>query len=145
MDDLPFYAAYGSNLAYARMRHRSRCPGAEPLGAALLQGWRLMVGRYATITPDEAGSVPIGLWRITPRHLRALDRVEGTALGVYRRIRIRPAAPLGEVTEAWTYVEQAPRPGPPADWYVAHLRQGYRDFGLEPSPLEAALSASGLR
>jgi gamma-glutamylcyclotransferase (GGCT)/AIG2-like uncharacterized protein YtfP len=138
------YAAYGSNLDHARMRHATRCPGAEPAGAALLPGWRLVVNRYASIVQEAGRAVPLGLWRITPRHLRALDRAEGVALGVYRRIRV--AVPRdGAAAEAWIYVEQGHRPGPPADWYVAHLRQGYRDFGLDASALEAALSASGRR
>ncbi|WP_137178074.1 gamma-glutamylcyclotransferase family protein [Roseomonas sp. AR75] len=135
------YAAYGSNLDHARMRHATRCPGAAPLGAVLLPGWRLVVNRYASIARDEAAAVPLGLWRILPRHLRALDRAEGTALGIYRRIRIRLPQPVAGFTEAWTYLEQVHRPGPPDAWYVAHLRQGYRDFGLDASALEDALSA----
>jgi hypothetical protein len=90
-------------------------------------------------------ALPLGLWRVTPRHLRALDIAEGTALGIYRRIRIRLPHAVGGFDEAWTYVEQVHRAGPPADWYVAHLRQGYRDFGLEPSALDSALSAAGPR
>ncbi|PWS37519.1 gamma-glutamylcyclotransferase [Falsiroseomonas bella] len=145
MDAPTLYAAYGSNLDHARMRHASRCPGAEPLGAALLPGWRLVVNRYASILRDEDAFVPLGLWRVTPRHLRALDVAEGTALGIYRRIRIRLPQPVGGAAEAWTYVEQVHRAGPPAAWYVAHLRQGYRDFGLEPSALDSALSAAAPR
>jgi hypothetical protein len=145
MDGPPLYAAYGSNLDHARMRHASRCPGAEPVGATLLPGWRLVVNRYASIRRDAAAAVPLGLWRITPRHLRALDIAEGTALGIYRRIRIRLPDAVGGFDEAWTYVEQVHRAGPPADWYVAHLRQGYRDFGLESSTLDSALSADGRR
>jgi gamma-glutamylcyclotransferase (GGCT)/AIG2-like uncharacterized protein YtfP len=130
------YAAYGSNLDHARML--ARCPGARPEGTAVLAGWRLSLGRYATIARDPASSAKLGLWRITRSHLAALDRAEGVALGVYERLRL--SLP-GEVT-AWTYVERLYRPGPPEAWYVAHLRHGYRDFGLDPAPLEAALAAS---
>lgn len=143
MDGPAFYAAYGSNLHHARML--ARCAGAEPLAAAPLPGWRLVVNRFASIVPDAAASVPLGLWRIAPPHLAALDLAEGVAFGVYRRIRIRLAQPAAGVEEAWTYVERLHRPGPPAAWYVAHLRQGYRDFSLDPSPLEAALASSGFR
>jgi len=135
------YAAYGSNLDHARMR--GRCNGAAPLGVAILPGWRLVVNHYASIAPDAAGVVPVGLWRITPGHLKALDRAEGTALGIYRRLRVRLPQPADGVEEAWTYVEQRIRPGPPAAWYVAHLRQGYRDFSLDPASLDAALSGWG--
>ena len=101
-----------------------------------------MVNRYASIARGES-VLPLGLWRITPSHLDTLDRVEGVALGVYARIRIALPEPAGGFAEAWTYLELHHRPGPPEAAYVAHLRRGYRDFGLEPSPLDAALTASG--
>lgn len=140
MADPPLYAAYGSNLDHARLL--ARCPGAMPAGTTLLVGWRLVVNRYASIIPDAAAAVPLGLWRIRPAHLDALDRAEGVAVGAYARIRIALPAPVAGHGAAWTYVEQARRPGPPEPWYVAHLRQGYRDFGLEPSALEAALASA---
>jgi gamma-glutamylcyclotransferase (GGCT)/AIG2-like uncharacterized protein YtfP len=144
MADPPaLYAAYGSNLDHARMH--DRCAGAAPRGTALLPGWRLVVNRYASITRDAATMVPLGLWRIAPAHLDALDRVEGVAIGTYARIRIRLPAPVDGAAEAWTYLERKHRPGPPEPWYVAHLRQGYRDFGLESAPLDAALDAAGIR
>ncbi|MBU8545152.1 MULTISPECIES: gamma-glutamylcyclotransferase family protein [Roseomonadaceae] len=133
----PLYAAYGSNLDHARMTER--CPGAAPAGALLLPGWRLVLRRFADIEPEPGALLPIGLWRITPRHLRALDRFEGTALGVYERLKL----PLPDGGEAWIYVGRRLKPGPPAGWYVGHLRRGYREFGLADSPLEAALAESG--
>jgi len=133
------YAAYGSNLDPTRMR--ARCFGAEPIGSALLPGWRLRLRRYASIMEDAAAQVPLGLWRINAAHLAALDRAEGVALGAYRRLRVT----LPEGGEAWTYVEALNRPGPPGAAYVAHLRQGYRAFGLDSSVLEAAVAESGFR
>ncbi len=134
---MPIYAAYGSNLDPARMAQR--CPGAAPLGAALLPGWRLVVNRYASIAPAEGMAVPIGLWRVTEAHRRALDRAEGVALGIYRRVRI----PLpGAAAEGFTYVEQRHRAGPPSADYVAHLRAGYGAFGLDVSVLEESLAAA---
>lgn len=135
------YAAYGSNLDHARMR--DRCKGAEPAGTALLPGWRLVLRRYADIEPDGASLLPIGLWRIRPAHLRSLDKFEGTALGIYERLKV--VLPQGTTAggEAWIYAGRRLRAGPPEGWYVAHLRLGYREFGLESGPLDAALSASG--
>jgi gamma-glutamylcyclotransferase (GGCT)/AIG2-like uncharacterized protein YtfP len=134
---ITLYAAYGSNLDHARML--SRCPGAEALGVAQLPGWRLAVNQYATILRIEREVVPLGLWRVTPGHIGRLDGFEGVAMGCYERIRIR----LPDGQEAWTYVERLTRRGPPTAKYVGHLRRGYRDFGLDPSPLEAALAESG--
>jgi gamma-glutamylcyclotransferase (GGCT)/AIG2-like uncharacterized protein YtfP len=130
------YAAYGSNLQHAQMRQR--CPGAEAAGALLLPGWRLVLRRFARIEPDPAAACPIGLWRVTPAHLAALDRLEGTP-EVYERRRL--ALPDGRA--AWIYIERLDRPGPPAPGYVERLRQGYRDFGLDPAPLDAAIARSG--
>jgi hypothetical protein len=98
------------------------------------------VNQFATIRRIAEAVVPLGLWRVTPVHVGRLDGFEGVAIGSYERIRIR--LPDGE--EAWTYVERRHRPGPPSAKYVGHLRKGYRDFGLDPSPLEAALAESGL-
>jgi gamma-glutamylcyclotransferase (GGCT)/AIG2-like uncharacterized protein YtfP len=131
------YAAYGSNLHHDRMLRR--CPGARPAGALLLEGWRLVLGRYAGIARDAGAMVPVGVWRVTPRHIEALDGFEGTALGIYERVRLA----LPGVGEAWTYLERIGRAGPPEPWYVRHLRHGYRDFGLDPAPLDAALAESG--
>jgi gamma-glutamylcyclotransferase (GGCT)/AIG2-like uncharacterized protein YtfP len=135
-DPLP-YAAYGSNLHHARMQRR--CPGAEPIGSVMLPGWRLTLGRHAGIVRDASAGVPLGLWRVLPSHLLALDVVEGTAAGIYERVRLD----LPGGAQAWTYLERRPRPGPPAAAYVLHLRHGYRDFGLDPTPLAAALAVAG--
>lgn len=128
------YAAYGSNLDHARML--GRCPGATPLGPALLPGWRLAVNRFATIERDGPATVPIGLWHITEAHRRALDRAEGVALGIYRAVMLD----IPGHGAALTYIEQRLRPGPPNAAYVAHLRQGYADFALDTAALDAALA-----
>jgi hypothetical protein len=128
------YAAYGSNLNHARML--ARCPGAAPAGSALLPGWRLAVNRFATIERDGAGSVPIGLWRITEAHRRGLDIAEGVALRIYRAAMLE----IPGHGAALTYIEQRHRPGPPSVAYVAHLRQGYADFALDGAALDAALA-----
>ncbi len=127
------YAAYGSNLSHAQMQ--ARCPGATVAGALLLPGWRLVLRKFALIEPGSASACPIGLWQVTEEHMASLDRYEGPH--TYERARL--ALPGGG--EAWVYHEIAFRPGPPSAEYVARLRQGYRDFGFDPAPLEAALAA----
>ncbi len=132
------YAAYGSNLCHARMR--GRCGMAEPAGRALLPGWRLSLGRFATIVEDPAAVVPLGLWRITRADLDALDRTEGVAKGIYERRHLT----LPDGRSVWIYIERVFRAGPPPEGYVEALRHGYRDFGLDPAVLEAVLSPGGL-
>jgi gamma-glutamylcyclotransferase (GGCT)/AIG2-like uncharacterized protein YtfP len=135
MNDALPYAAYGSNLWHAQMH--ARCPGARVVGAMLLPGWRLVLGRFALVEPDPDAAVPIGLWHVTPAHLDALDGFEGPH--TYARKRI--ALPDGAA--AWIYHEIKRRPGPPAAEYVARLRAGYADFGFDTAPLDRAITASG--
>jgi gamma-glutamylcyclotransferase len=130
------YAAYGSNLSHAQMQRR--CPGAGIAGQFPLPGWRLVLHRFARLEPDPAAHCPIGLWRITPRHLAALDRAEGHPV-IYRRELL--AVPGGGT--AWIYHERVYRPGPPSAAYVARLHEGYADFGFDPAPLQAAIAAAG--
>jgi gamma-glutamylcyclotransferase (GGCT)/AIG2-like uncharacterized protein YtfP len=126
------YAAYGSNLWHAQMQ--LRCPGATVAAAIRLPGWRLEVRRFALVEPDPAAACPVGLWRVTPEHLKALDRYEGPHTYARREID------LPDGRRAWIYLELVHRPGPPAPEYVERLRRGYADFGFDPAPLEAALA-----
>jgi gamma-glutamylcyclotransferase (GGCT)/AIG2-like uncharacterized protein YtfP len=129
------YAAYGSNLWHDQMRRR--CPDARVAGAVVLEGWRLVVRKYALIERDAAAACAVGLWRVTRACLESLDRYEGPR--TYARVQV----PLPDGGMAWTYTEIRIRPGPPAAEYVQRLRQGYRDFAFDAAPLEAAIAESG--
>ena len=131
MTDL--YAAYGSNLWHEQMQ--ARCPGATVAGQLLLPGWRLVLRKFALVEADPAAACPIGLWRVTPEHLASLDRFEGP------HTYARSTLGLPGFGPAWIYHEIQWRPGPPAAEYVGRLRRGYRDFGFDPAPLEAAIAA----
>ena len=139
MTDAALYAAYGSNLWHAQMARR--CPGAAVAGALRLPGWRLVLRRFALVRPDPGAACPVGLWRVTPEHLAALDRWEGPHC--YERRLLALPEPVAGMAEAWVYHEILHRPGPPAAEYVARLRAGYADFGFDPAPLEAALADAG--
>jgi hypothetical protein len=129
------YAAYGSNLWHDQMRRR--CPAARVAGSLVLQGWRLVVRKYAVIERDDSASCPIGLWQVTAACLESLDRYEGPR--TYRRVEV----PLPGGGVACTYTEIRIRPGPPAAEYVQRLRRGYADFGFDAAVLEAAIAESG--
>lgn len=80
MKKMKIYAAYGSNLNHAQMR--GRCPDAKYLGSAMLKDQNLIFcgqpdHSFATIETMEGKEVPIGLWEISARDERALDRYEG--------------------------------------------------------------------
>lgn len=133
-----FYLAYGSNLWHAQMA--SRCPGASLAATLVLPGWRLVVRRYALVVADPAAHCPVALWRVTEAHMAALDRFEGHPT-CYRRDRIALPAPVQGEAGAWIYHDVSCRAGPPPAAYVARLRDGYRDCGFDPAPLETALAA----
>ncbi|WP_198370895.1 gamma-glutamylcyclotransferase family protein [Roseomonas rosulenta] len=129
------YAAYGSNLWHDQMRRR--CPDARVAGHVLLEGWRLVVRKYALIERDPTAACPVGLWYVTAACLASLDRHEGPH--TYRRTQV----PLPGGRMAWTYEEIRIRPGPPAAEYVGRLRKGYADFRFDMAVLEAAIAESG--
>ena len=74
------YLAYGSNLNLRQMARR--CPSAELLGYTYLEDTRLIYrgslsGYYLSIEDAAGCRVPCGVFRITPRDERNLDRYEG--------------------------------------------------------------------
>ena len=74
------YIAYGSNLNLPQMAQR--CPTAKVVGASEIKDYALVFrggrnGAVATIEPCEGSSVPVLLWKITPKDEAALDIYEG--------------------------------------------------------------------
>ncbi len=64
------YIAYGSNLNLPQMA--GRCPTAKVVGASEIKDYALVFrggrhGAVATIEPCEGSSVPVLLWKITPK------------------------------------------------------------------------------
>ena len=138
------YFAYGANMERAAMRRR--CAAAEPLGPAVLRGWRYVIAQgYGSVAP-AAGSHVFGvLWRLTPRDLAALNAFESLDSGLYRRVMLTVEIG-GQRVRALVYVGQRrgrrrPMPGyqerlvaAAQEWrlperYIAELRRlapGYR-------------------
>ena len=78
------YFAYGSNLSRSQMA--TRCPGSSPLGAAVLQKYRLDFttesgmwgGGVADVVEDDGNSVWGLLYSVTDDDLDRLDYYEAT-------------------------------------------------------------------
>lgn len=128
------YLAYGSNLNVGQMAHR--CPGARPVESLLLEGYRLVFRNVADVIEDPGGTVPCGVWELTPPDVAALDRYEGVAGGLYRREWLH----LLDI-DSPCLVYQMNRTGfsPPAIHYLEIIREGYRDFGLPEEYLNRAV------
>lgn len=146
------YLAYGSNLNLRQMAHR--CPGAELLGYTYLENTRLIYrgslsGYYLSIEDAAGCRVPCGVFRITPRDERSLDRYEGYP-NFYGKVTYK-SLPLyamdgtqrpGSI-DAMAY--QLPRNSPaglPIPYYIRICREGYLDFGFDPAYLDQALAAT---
>ena len=149
---MKYYLAYGSNLNREQMA--GRCPGAEAVGRAVIEGYRLAFRRtYLTIEPAEGCSVPAGVYRISEENERALDRYEGYPRLYFKEEMTVPFMGYdasGEhfegTIEAMVYIMNAGFPVQgPTEQYLEVCKTGYADFGLDLYPLSEAVARARAR
>ena len=139
-----YYLAYGSNLNIQQMQ--TRCPSAKPVGSVPLDGYELLFrGRngsaVATIEPKVGGVVPCGLWLITDKDEASLDCYEGFP-HFYRKEMI-PVRFGRRNMKVMAYVmNDGHALAMPGIGYLRTILDGYKDFGLDLSALDAALEVS---
>jgi hypothetical protein len=135
------YIAYGSNLNLPQMAQR--CPTAKVVGASEIKDYALVFrggrhGAVATIEPCEGSSVPVLLWKITPKDEAALDIYEG-----FPRFYDKETIDLpmdGKTVSAMVYImTPGHRLGYPSDYYYNTIRDGYKTAGFDPAVLEQAV------
>ncbi|MBR90070.1 MAG: gamma-glutamylcyclotransferase [Verrucomicrobiales bacterium] len=128
------YFAYGSNLDPRQMTER--CPGAKPMGAAALNGWRFLINRrgYATVTPEPDSVVQGGLWVLTLAHEVDLDEYEGVAGGHYTKEQLEVIY-AADRAKALVYVDPVMEPGRPWPGYMEGVLHGAAHFDLSPAYL----------
>ena len=124
------YLAYGSNLNLGQMAYR--CPHAEPQYGMMLDDFTLAFKRVADIIPQKGSQVPVGIFDITEDCEAALDVYEG-----YPRMYTKMYLDLGG-EQVMTYVMNATQISAPSKGYYDSIAEGYQDFGLDTSYLEAA-------
>ena len=135
-----FYWAYGSNLCIRQMKNR--CPRAIMYGPMKVRDCALIFRGVADVTMREGVDTMGGLWQITTACERSLDAYEGVAqkkyLKRYFQIKIK-----GKAYTCLFYQMRA-KEGilPPTTSYLGTILQGYKDFGLSPDGLDAALQES---
>lgn len=139
------YIAYGSNMDEGQMAYR--CPTARLLGAAEVEGYRLLfkgslTGAYATIEPQEGGRVPVLVWEIGEADEASLDRYEGYPSFYYKK-DLTVSLDGQEVTAMAYIMDERRRPGKPSDAYYGVLERAYGRFGFPMETLRAALDAGG--
>ena len=86
-------------------------------------------GSYATVEPKEGSVVPVGLWKISPKDEKSLDRYEGYPSFYYKKdVVVHTEQGL---IEAMVYIMHEDRPiGQPTEHYMDVCLEGYDDFGL---------------
>ena len=90
-----------------------------------MTGWRLTFGgeelsfegALATVVEDASSQVFVMLYDVPPSDEPELDRWEGSALGLYRKIRVRVAT-LDRDETAWLYVLNGYEGGLPSARYL---------------------------
>ena len=126
---MKYYLAYGSNLNCEQM-HR-RCPDAFPAGTAEIKDYKLVFRRgFLTIEPSKGDKVPVGIWAISDRDEKNLDRYEGFPTFYYKK-DFPVSFAGGPVHNCMAYIMTDGHPlQVPSDPYFYTVLRGYRDFGL---------------
>lgn len=132
------YVGYGSNHNVLQMQ--ARCATAMPVGAGMMPDTRLVFAGVLTVEHVEGETCPVSLWRVKARDIAALDRYEGYP-HLYGK-RYTHVTVDGERQAAFYYVMNNWTESPPSGFYYQTCAEGYRDFGLPISYLEAARDRS---
>jgi gamma-glutamylcyclotransferase (GGCT)/AIG2-like uncharacterized protein YtfP len=134
-----YYAAYGSNLC--KMQMKQRCPKAIALGGFELPSAQLVFNGVADVIFHKTKTAMIGLWKITDECEKSLDMFEGvnrTGGGAYRKEIVKVTLD-GVVVDALIYVMNRSTRKMPMLSYLNIISEGFKDFGLDPKWLSAAL------
>jgi hypothetical protein len=122
------YFAYGANMERAAMA--KRCAAAQPLGPALLPGFRYAIAQgYGSVAPAPGSHVFGVLWRLTPRDLAALNTFESLDSGLYRRLMLTVQADSRRL-RALVYIARLGGKRRPMPGYQERLVAAAQEWGL---------------
>lgn len=136
-----YYIAYGSNLNMNQMA--KRCHDAVFVGVGMMNNYELVFrgGRHsavATVESKEGSKVPVGLWKISDKDEKMLDRYEGfPKLYIKKEFMIsrgdvQKSAMIYVMNDGYDY-------GMPNKIYYETIRQGYDDCHLDRKYLDDAV------
>lgn len=128
------YFAYGSNMNVPQMA--KRCPGAQIVGKAILPAHHLLFRGVADVSPGGK-HVDGVVWSINIYHLRALDRYEGWP-NLYNDRKMDVILESGYQVSAMFYYMTYGEIAPPTPNYYKTILDGYKYFGIDPTPLRNA-------
>jgi gamma-glutamylcyclotransferase (GGCT)/AIG2-like uncharacterized protein YtfP len=126
---MTLYFAYGSNMQRAAMARR--CPGAQALGPASLEGYKFFVGidGWGSVKPGAGGTVHGVLWKLTPRDIAALHAYELLHQGLYD-VRYLPVRLDSKRVRAMIYRLRRRVGGKPKPGYVEMIAAAARGCKL---------------
>lgn len=126
---MTLHFAYGSNMSRKLMRPYA--PGAQPVGAAQLVGYRFVITAdgYASVAPASAQAVHGVVWRLTARDRVMLDAWENVAAGLYRA-QLLPVQVQGRRAQALVYVARPGGAGRPKPGYMELVTAAAREWDL---------------
>jgi len=137
------YIAYGSNLNVEQMAFR--CPDAMKMGTTIIENYKLNFrgtsrgSGVANIERCKGSTVPVGIWYISKSDEENLDMYEGFPR-LYQKYRL--IFPYG--SKKYSGIVYIMRPGhmimEPSYWYENTIREGYKDFGIDPKLLDRAIA-----
>jgi len=129
---MTFYFAYGSNMNRPAMQRR--CPGAQAIGPAELDGHRFFVGLdgWGSVAPSRGDVVHGVLWRVTPRDIAVLHAYELLHRGLYG-VRYLPVRSGAQRIRAMIYLLRRRTCGKARPGYVEMIAAAARGWNL-PEP-----------
>ena len=131
------YFAYGHDLSKELMK--ARAPDSIAKLTAVLPNYRLVFlgwsrqwkGGTATIRATHGQRVEGGVYEITDGDLRRLDSLEGYP-GQASRISVNVFTEASQPLKAFTYIKTGQaQENKPSPEYLAIIREGYRDWGID--------------
>ena len=131
-----YYFAYGSNLSKTQMKER--CPDSKAMFVATLHNYKLVFvgwsrrwrGGVASIKPFRGEKVLGGIYELSERDLRQLDKHEGYP-DIYTRVNVTVTNEFGDRIEAVTYIKIGQlEETQPSKEYLSAMQQGYKDWGI---------------
>lgn len=142
-----YYIAYGSNLSIEQMKVRT--PDAVIVGTGILQDWRLLFRRFATIRKSAGFNTPVLVWKISEQDEKNLDIYEGFPhFYVKKDMKVTVTSPDGKNSGSLTamvYVmtsrvanKRSINPLPDK-YYFSIIKAGYQRFNFDRSILYEAL------
>ncbi|SEG20581.1 AIG2-like family protein [Bosea lathyri] len=133
---MPLYFAYGANMDVAAMA--TRCPGSKPLGLARLPRHRFIVTTdgYASVIRDPRETVHGVLWDCALSDVRALDKFEDIASGLYVKIN-QPVIVEGGAKRALVYVGRSADLGKARPGYLEAIIASAKDRALPEAYIAA--------